>query len=469
MSSYSRLGYMALKAEVTENTAVTPDTFVPIMSEDIVTQWGDVPAVPIQANRAMNLRAIETAIEPPTGTVTVLLEPKTMGHFLKGVYGSVTSGQLMKMTSASGDWAVADTVTGGSSATTATVAAVSSELDYLLVTSPSGLFTDGETITNGSTGTGTLTQHDATVFGHEFTAPQNSLPTYTVEFGFDDKSYRYTGVRFNNITFNQTDNVMSAEITLTSRTNFLHTRVTAVIASGAGSKAIPVDQTTGVIAADTIKVFRPGTGFLDFSATGVKTHTIDSVTGQDTITVTNLEVSLAVGDLVMLAQQTVSLSIDREFAWIGGTSVVIDDDITVAITGTEACIEDFETTLENEIEARHCAVGTDVVDRFPSKNLLKGLTGNGSLTRVYQGDDFLDRLRNNTQTAIYILTEGKQIASTGQNFGFDLRMPDVQLQPFNANLSEDDLLNQEMEWTMYYSDDDGYSAKALLTNDITSY
>jgi len=470
MGSYSREGYLALVAEVTENTAVKPTVFVPLMSEDIVTEWGVVPATPVSAERTMNLRGVSKIIAGPNGTLNVLAEPKTMGYFLKGVFGAVSSGQLMKMTSASGDWAIADTVTGGSSAKTATVAYVSTELDYILVTSPSGEFTDGETITNAGTGTGTLTQHDATVFGHQFTAPQSSLPTYTVEIGLADKAYRYTGVRFKGLdSVAQSDNIITAGISMVARAQFIHGRVTAIVSGGAGTKTIPMDQTTGLVAADSIKVYRPGTGFLDFSAASTKTHTVASVASETSITVTNLETALAVGDLIMLAPQTPSYTIDSEFSWIGGSQVRIGDAITATVAASATCIEDFEIVLMNDTEDRYCANGVNVLNRFPAATYLKGLTGNGSITKTYTDDVYLNRLRKSTETAIQVVHTGSQIGTTGQYYQIDWRLPKVIFDPFNANISEDDLLNQEMPFNLYNSSDDGFTMKALLVTDVTSY
>lgn len=468
--SYSRLGYMAIKAETTENTAVTPNVFVPIMSEDIVTEWGETPSMPVVAQRALNIRPLDTAIAAPTGTVNILIEPKTIGYFLKAVYGAVSTGQLMKMSSATGNWAVGDTVTGGTSAKTATVAYVSSELDYLLITSPSGAFTVGETITNAGTGTGTLVSHDATVYGHQFTAPQSSLPTFTIEFGFQNEAYRYTGVRFNSLALAQSDNIVTAALGMIARAEFKHARVTAITTSGVGAKTISLDQTTGLVASDSIKVFRPSTGtFLDFVSTGVKTHTVATIPGETSITVTNLETSLAVGDLLVLAPQTPSYTVVDEFTWIGGSTVKSSSTVTLALAATADSVEDFEMELVNEIEPRHSANGLNVKDRFPAKNFLKGLTGTGKINRTYTDQTYLDKLRNGTASAFQIKHQAGAIGSTIQYYTLDFRVPKAIFQAFNPSISEDDLLNQEMSYDMYYDTTSGYFHKCLLTNDIASY
>lgn len=471
MSSYSRLGYFALKEESAENTAVKPDVFVPLMSEDIVTEWGAVAATPVAGNRALNLRPVETAIAPPSGTVNILIEPKTIGYFLKGVYGALSSGQLIKINTLSADFTVGETVTGGTSSVTATVVATSSEGDYVLVSSASGDFTDGETITGGtSSSTAVVVDFATTRYGHQFVAPQSSLPTFTVEIGLGDEAYRYTGVRFNALgSIAQSDNIITAALNMTARAEFKHARVTAVESSGAGAHTIDVDQTTGLAASDTIKVYRPGTGYLDFSASSVKTHTINAVTSETTFTITNLETALAVGDLIVIAPQTPSYSVDSEFSWIGGSIATVANTITSAVSASGDCIEDFELVVTNEIEGRHCANGTNVINRFPGKNLLKGLTGSGSLTRTYTDPTYLDRMRNSTPTAIYVKHEGGQIGSTGLKFELGWRTPLAIFQAFNPSISEDDLLNQEMPFDMYDSEDDGYFHKAVLVNDVSSY
>lgn len=470
--SYSRLGYLALKVEVTENTAIKPDVFVPFMSEDIVTQWGNTPAMPVSANRALNLRPVQKAVEAPSGTVNVLLEPKTLGYFLRGIFGAVTSGRYFPISSLVGTFTVGETVTGGTSSATATVLAVSAEGDYLIMGAPTGTFTAaGEALTGGSSGaTANLGVNAGTVYGHQFTGPQNSLPTFTVEIGFQNEAYRYTGVRFNALSsLAQSDNIITAAIGLTARAAFTQARVTAVLTTGSGSKTITLDQTTGLAASDTIKVYRPGTGFLDFSASSVKTHTINSVASETSITVTDLQTALAVGDLIVIAPQTPSYSIDSEFSWIGGSTVKTSTTPTLALAATADSIEDFELVLTNEIEGRHGANGTNKINLFPATNFLKGLTGSGKLTRTYTDPTYLDQLRNQTLRSLEVKHTGSQIASTGVYHSVSWRVPDIRLEPFNANVTEDDLLGQEMEFNMFYSTSSAYLMKAILVNANTAY
>ena len=68
-SSYGRLGYMAIKAESVENTAVKPNTFIQILKEDVVPKYDVSISMPVAGNRALNLRGLPNAIAAPSGKV----------------------------------------------------------------------------------------------------------------------------------------------------------------------------------------------------------------------------------------------------------------------------------------------------------------------------------------------------------------------------------------------------------------
>jgi len=470
---YSRQMYAAIGSEVTVGTAVLPAVFFPFTSLDIVTQYKTNPSTSIIGNRTLNINPVKDLIEAPSGTIGIQMEPKTLGYFLKGVYGAVSTGVYLPISSATGTFTVGETLTGGTSSDTATVIAVSAELDYVLVTlgSPIPTLVAGETLTGGTSGfTATLGTYASTVFGHEFKAPQNSLPTFTVEIGYDDRAYRYGGLRFNALnSITHEDNIMTAELGVMALWEFKHATVTAITTSGAGAKTITVDQTTGLIAADTIKVFRPSTGaFLDFSAASVKTHTLGTVASETTFTVTNLETSLAVGDLIVLAPQTATYTIGKEFSWIGGSVARLANTATLALTASAASVEEFELGLENEMENRHAANGLNLVNRFPVKNHLKKLSGTGSIKLAYENNSLIERSRSATPTALHIKHTGELITSTLYN-SIEWRVPNVQFQPFNPSVEEDALLDQEISFDIYRSATSGYSHKALLINDVLSY
>lgn len=464
---------MAIKKETSENVAVNPDVFIPFLSEDISTEWGGVYSPAIVAQRMRNYRPIDRAIDAPEGKIKLYIEPAFFGHFLLAVGGAVTTGRYIPMTSASGTFTVGETITGGSSGFTATVTAVSSEDDYLLTGAFTGTPTDGETITGGSSSvTATLTKADPEAYGHQFVMPQDSIDTtYTVEIGYDNEAHRYTGVRFHDMVFSQDDNVMTAEISAKARCEFIMGRVTAITSSGAGAKTITVDQTTGLAASTSIKLYRPGTGFLDFSAASTKTHTVGSVTNETSFTITNLETSTAVGDLVLIAPQTApTFTGEKEFTWAGGSTVKIGSTITAALSASVDSIEDFEMSITNDIEAKHAANGINTVHRFPQKMFTKGCEITGKIMRTYTDVTYLDKIRSERQFGMQILSTASALPNAADfNYLLDIRVPDARHHNGAPDVAEDDLLEQDMELAMFNSSTDGYAMKILLVNENTAY
>ncbi len=470
MSAYSRICYAALKLETTENTAVKPDQFFGFTKLDIVTKYLSKPSVPVIGNRSDKVNPIKDLIAAPQGVLGIQIEPKKIGYFLKGVYGAILSGTYIPISSANGAFTVGETVTGASGKT-AVVVACSNELDYLIC-STVGALVIGETITGSSSGkTATVGTYDATVYGHEFKAPQTSLPTFTVEIGLENEAIRFTGVRFsalNSVGFD--DNIITAELQMMARAEFKHARVTAVVNAASGAISIPVDQTTGLATGDTIKVFRPSTGaFLAFPSAGVYTHTIGTLASETVIPVTNLQTALAVGDLIVLAPQTPSYTVGKELSWIGGSVAKLSTTPTLAIAASAASIEEFELSLENEMEERHAANGLNVVNRFPAKNHLKALKGAGKIKQAYENPIWLDIMRNATQLALSIKHTGAVIGATALSNSLEWRIPYAIMQAFNPSIEQDNLLDNEVSFDIYRSSSDGYTHKAILVNDVSAY
>lgn len=93
-ASYSKLGYLILKKESSPATPVYPDTPIEILSENILPNWDTTPVSPIAGNRSMNLRNAKNRVGPFVGTVEMLVEPKTIGHILCGLLGEDTHSVL---------------------------------------------------------------------------------------------------------------------------------------------------------------------------------------------------------------------------------------------------------------------------------------------------------------------------------------------------------------------------------------
>ncbi len=463
---YTRRATLALKKETTNNVPVIPNTFVPFEDENLAVKFEYAMAQAVAGVRSLNRRAVIGKINPGEGTLNVKIEPKTFGHFLQGL-GVLTSGVVYPISSASAAFTVGETVTGGTSAQTAVVLAdVNSE--YLLLGTISGAFTVGETITGGtSASTAVVGTYNAAVYGHVATLPVELTTSYSVQINYAENAIRFFGVRFSGLdALAQKDNIITAGIKCMAQGVFRHAKVTAITASGAGAKTIVVDQTLGLVATDVIKVYRPGTGFLDFASASVKTHAVTSVTDALNFVVTNLQTSTAVGDLIVLAPQTATYAIDKEFPWVGGSEVFFG----AAIGSTSSiAAEDFTMQIQHGFEARYGAQGSAFSDRFPSAILQKGLEASGSIKLYYQNEDFFRYLRKNTAAAVKFVAEGQAIAATTLLYTLKVYMPEVQFDSFDSNVDVDSLVDSEMPFKTFYNTSGGYEVKMFLLNDIASY
>lgn len=463
---YSRVASASLIKESVAGTALTPNVFFEMLSEGLSTEYQYTPSTPVVANRTNNIRAVTNIIPAPAGNISINVEPKQFGHFLNGVFGGVISGNIMYIESASGAFTIGETVTGGSSTETATVLAEGE--DYLILGSASGAFTVGETITGGtSTETADVVSFATTAYGHHGVLPQDSLPTYTLQINYLETAIRFYGTRFHAFdSIAQSDNMITADVQCMALGQFRHAYVTEAVTSGAGSKTITVDQTKGLVAADVVKIFRPGTGFIDFSATGVKTHAVGTVASATTITVTNLEANINVGDLLVLAPQTPSYTVGREFTWIGGTEFRFGDTLaTVALD----CAEDFNLTVSNEFEERHGACGANFENLFPKSLLQKGLQASGQFTKFYNDEAKYSKLRRHVSQAIRFDTFGDEIGSTDIRNRVRFTYPSVQFDSYQTNITEDEIVNEEVPFTAFYDSTSLYAVKGLLVNDVASY
>ena len=463
--TYSRVGSILIKKEVTANVPVIPDVSLPFNDEGISDDYGYTPSVPISSNRAVNQRAICNKIAAPVGPISLNIEPKTFGHILNGLVGGLLSGTHVPVSSVVGTFDTTNVVTFVGSGATATPVFVGD--DFIIFGPITGSPEVSDTLSQAvSSATSAVDAFSALAFGHAGKLPAEVLTTYSLQKNYSDRAIRYMGVKFNAIdAFAQSDNIMTAGVQIIAQSAFRHGRVTAITSSSAGSQTISVDQTQGLVAADSIKLYRPGTGFIDFSAASVKTHTIDAITNSTSFTITNLETSTAVGDLILLAPQTASYVIADEFCWVGGSQAYVGVDKDNLST---ADLEDYTMVVTNEFEERHTARGKNLADRFPSAILQKGLTGGGSMTLANENEDFYKNVRLNTSQAIKIVTESEEIA-TGINYKLEVIFAEAQYDQYQLPLAQDDVVNEEVPFTSFYDSKNGYSIQVLLVNTISSY
>jgi len=90
---FSRLGYLAIGEETTAGTPVKPSVYAELISEDVVAQYGRQPVTGISGKRDAKLRSVHDKITVE-GSITFCVEPNTVGHFLQMVLGAPTTSTI---------------------------------------------------------------------------------------------------------------------------------------------------------------------------------------------------------------------------------------------------------------------------------------------------------------------------------------------------------------------------------------
>jgi len=230
----------------------------------------------------------------------------------------------------------------------------------------------------------------------------NTPKTYTIDAQRADApwAHRYFGVYFTTIEFSKSDNGMQATITCTPRKVFQNARVTSAVNSGT---TLAVDQTSGLHAEDTILVLDKADGF-----TTVKELAITSVDSEVSLTVATIDVQLDVGDIVVIKSATTyTYSQCDPFQFMHGTVFKTGADID---NTAEMTVEDFTLSLGNEVEARYGSGGNEI-NRFPYAMIVKGYTAEGSITKYYDSETYLDLLRKNAKFPLRVTMLGTEVLS----------------------------------------------------------
>lgn len=93
-TSYAKLGYLMLIKETTAGTVVYPTTPIEILSESIVTNWDFTSVSQVSGKRSLDIRPSLNRIGPFEGTIELYAEPRQFGHFLVGLFGEDTNTTL---------------------------------------------------------------------------------------------------------------------------------------------------------------------------------------------------------------------------------------------------------------------------------------------------------------------------------------------------------------------------------------
>lgn len=93
-TTYSKLAHLVFSKESPAAAAAYPTIFAELLSESLTNNWDFTASNTVRGNRSKNLRAIKNRVGPFSGNLTVLVEPKTIGYFLTGVMGEATDSTL---------------------------------------------------------------------------------------------------------------------------------------------------------------------------------------------------------------------------------------------------------------------------------------------------------------------------------------------------------------------------------------
>ncbi len=93
-SPYSNYGYISIIKEATEGTPVTPTGYLRILSESITPSFTISPVNEVSGERERNIRSIKNQVEI-SGDVEFYVESKMIGHFLRALFGSPTTQELV--------------------------------------------------------------------------------------------------------------------------------------------------------------------------------------------------------------------------------------------------------------------------------------------------------------------------------------------------------------------------------------
>lgn len=112
-------------------------------------------------------------------------------------------------------------------------------------------------------------------------------------------------------------------------------------------------------------------------------------------------------DLIVIKKSTASYDQDKVFTWLGGSQVYtgVDIDNTTAVNK-----ESFDLEYTNEVEARYFA-GIEESARFPGDVITKGYVGKGTVSKFYDGESNIDKLRKNTKFGYRVLMQGETALS----------------------------------------------------------
>ena len=500
---YSKLGYVGIAEETTPGTAIKPDTYIEILSEDINVEYAVTPATPVSSRRDVNKSPAKDKIAI-SGTITVLVEANNIGEFLNCFAGAPSNTTVLANKVYEHVWDLANT----------------NEKAYTIDVQPA----------------------DA---------------NYVI---------RYVGVKISQLAFSQSDNKIQCAIAITAQKAFTNARITTALGNSTAlkldqSSGVTTDDVLRVIDKDSFAVDDTASITTVDSETAitlaeVATGSVGDIlvlqqsspifTGSDEmIWIGGSEVKMKAdnnkGNPIYNTDdknvEDFSINLNNElearYAAKGNnladrfpSSVKVkgftaDGNVNILFTNSER-LDDMRSNEQvairfdfigkkldtNSAETASVAIGSGNAQILVTASTA-GEDGNDLNVRIVandtdvlaasiDGNNILLELAStttasNTSTlsaiAINALTgvtaaaggtgagETQLVAKTNLETGRDanqrellrIDLPHTIFAPFNQNIAEDDLIVEEIDWNAYWDATDSRTCRVLLRNAISDY
>lgn len=412
--AYGKRSSAALKKETTSGTAVRPNTFFELLSENITVDPVVVASSPAANTRSKMYRANKGKIQAPSGNIKFTAEPKTLGHFLNAIYGTPSS-------SATGD-------AGGTTYYT-------------------NVWTE---VTNSST------------------IPTYSLDIYTPDIGTRGTTKRYFGCRFGQFAIEQNNGVFEGSVSVLAQGAFVVEEIGTATATGAVT--LVISKTSGLTTSDTIIV---GWGSANEETATISAINVDGIT----LTVSALTNTHAVGDRVVILPQTPSYTLGKQFTFYGGTTTGANANKgggatflygeTLGAATTPMLIEDYRFELGQELEARHAARGYTHNDSYPVAILTKGYDATVKFSQYYQDPRFINIARRRLPVATIFQTYAGNIDADAADVEWlKIETPEIYVKGHNPDVGNDDIIDEQIEADCYHNTTSGFVSRCTIKTTV---
>jgi hypothetical protein len=415
--AYSKRGAAALKKQSSADTPVRPDTFFELLSKsglDVDAQI--VSSSPLKNSRSKNQRANKGKINAPSGTIKFTAEPKTIGHFLNGIYGE-------------------------------------------------------DSVSSGTAGSTTYYTHVWTETLSAAAIPIYTLDFYQYDIGTRGLTERYYGCRFGQLMIDENNGVLEGSVSIMAQGAFIVEEIgTATTATGT---TVILSKTAGLTTSDTLIL---GWGTANEEEVTISNINADGVT----LTVSATANNHAQGDRCVIKPQTASFTLGKQFTFYGGTTTGSNAlqgggskmlyGATLGAATNVLYIESFGFDFGQELEARHAAGGYTHTDSYPRVILQKGYEATVKFSQYFQSPEFQNVVRRREPIAAIFEAHAGNIDSAATNLEtLKIEMPEIYIKPHAIDLGEDEILNEQMEAVIYSSASNGFVTRFTVVNTVADF